>query len=56
VSSAREAGHVCADFGDQHLGNTPTDAGDRIQSFDERLERTHTLGNLGAHAVDTLIQ
>jgi hypothetical protein len=51
-----EAAHVRADLGDQNLGHAAADSGNRIHSFDDRVERADSLGDLGADAVDALVQ
>jgi hypothetical protein len=56
VSGTREATHVRADLGDQDLGNAAPDTGDRIHSLDDWLEQADPLGNLGADAIDALVQ
>jgi hypothetical protein len=54
--SVKGRGSGCARhcFGD--LGNAVPDSRYRIQSLDDRIERSDTLGDLGADPVDALIQ
>jgi hypothetical protein len=56
VSRTREATHVRTDLGDQDLGNAAPDAGNRIHSLGDWSERADALGNLGADALDALVQ
>jgi len=50
VSCGWETAHIRANLGDQHLGNTPSDPRNRIQSFDDRVERADTLRSPGTSA------
>src|SRR5262249_29216617 len=56
VSRAREPAHIVPYFCDHRLGGTATHARYGIQAYDLGIERVDALSDLGADAIDRLIE
>ena len=48
--------HIYTDLRDQHFGNAPTDAGNRVQTLYLGLKRAHLLCDLRVQPLDGLVQ
>ncbi len=56
MAMGREAGHISAYFGQDHLGRATTDAGDSFQPEDRFFKRVQTLPDLLTQAADRFIE